>query len=114
MLNEARLCISMLKKQKRSNFQADQLVRSPLTLLAQTREKKRQLLETSYVCQEEECEQGSPAKPDEEGEQHQEAVPNPIMGQEGQNPSTLAEEAEEDEQALHAFCFLCAHNLDWW
>ena len=65
-------------------------------------EEEEHLLEISHVCQDEECEQGSPAKHDEEGEQHQETVSNPIMGQEGQNPSTLAEEAEEAEQAWNA------------
>ncbi|KAL3162956.1 hypothetical protein ABBQ32_009389 [Trebouxia sp. C0010 RCD-2024] len=67
-----------------------------------TVEEEEQVVETPHLCQEEEAQQGSPAKHDDEVEQHQTVVPSPVKEQEGQNPSLLAEQAEEDEKPLHA------------
>ncbi|KAL3162948.1 hypothetical protein ABBQ32_009382 [Trebouxia sp. C0010 RCD-2024] len=74
-------------------------------------EKEEQLLDSSHPCKEAECQQGSPAKHDEEVEQHREAVPGPAKEQEGQNPAVLAEEAEEDEEALCASASLVPTTL---
>ncbi|KAL3160974.1 hypothetical protein ABBQ38_009364 [Trebouxia sp. C0009 RCD-2024] len=73
-------------------------------------EEEEQLHEASHLRLEAECQQGSPAKHAQEVEQRQRAASSPSR-EEGQNPSLLAEQAEEDEEALHASASLVPTTL---